>query len=211
MKTILFQGDSITDVKRIREEEGDLGKGYPLLVAGRMGLDEPGQYRFLNRGISGNRIVDLYARIKLDLLNLQPDVVSILIGVNDVWHELKRYNGVSTEKFEKIYSMLLEEIREALPDTKILLMEPFVLKGTATVDNYDWFAEEVGARAAVVRKLAEKFQLPFLPLQQELNELVEKMPEDYWLMDGVHPKINFHQYIADKWIQTFDREFRDSL
>lgn len=211
MKTILFQGDSITDTTRNRENDADLGRGYPLLVAGRMGLDAPGKYRFLNRGISGNRIVDIYARIKRDILNLRPDVVSILVGVNDVLHELEYSNGVSVQKFEKIYGMLLEEIRESLPNTKILLMEPFVLKGTVTACHYDWFTEEVGTRAKIVQELAEKFGLPFLPLQQDLNDLAKQMPENYWLSDGVHPTINFHQHIADKWIQTFDGTFRSSL
>ena len=91
-----------------------------------LGLDNPGEYEFINRGISGNRIVDVYARIKADIINLEPDVMSILIGINDVWHEVGHKNGVSAEKFFKIYSMLIEEIQEALPEIKIMILEPFV-------------------------------------------------------------------------------------
>ncbi|MBQ9920892.1 MAG: lysophospholipase, partial [Clostridia bacterium] len=84
---ILFQGDSITDAGRARDNDINLGTGYPMLVKATLGFEEPGKYEFFNRGISGNRVVDLYARIKNDIINLKPDVMSILIGVNDVWHE----------------------------------------------------------------------------------------------------------------------------
>ena len=203
MKTILFQGDSITDVGRWREDPADLGKGYPNLVAGRMGLDCPGEYTFWNRGVSGDRIVDLYARMKADILNLKPDYISILVGVNDVWHELSSENGVSTDRFRRIYAMLIEDIREALPGVKLCLLEPFVADGTATREHLSWFRQEVAARAAVVRELAERYGLLFLPLQAELDRLLKIAPADYWLVDGVHPTVFFHQYIADRWLETF--------
>ena len=104
-KVILFQGDSITDCGRDRNVSESIGTGYPRLTAAKLGFENPGEYTFYNRGISGNRIVDLYARIKLDIINLKPDYMSILIGVNDVWHEVMRKNGVDTKKFEKIYSI----------------------------------------------------------------------------------------------------------
>ena len=205
MKTILFQGDSITDAGRDREGFYDLGKGYPNLVAGRLGLDAPGQYCFINRGVGGDRVVDIYARMKKDILNLKPDYMSLLVGVNDVWHELSCGNGVNAAKFKKVYRMLLEEIREALPDTKILLLEPFVMEGSATEGNMDVFTPEVAARAAAVRALAEEFGLPVIPLQKPLEELSRLAPADYWLRDGVHPKTPFHQYIADRWLEAFSK------
>ena len=100
---ILFQGDSITDADRRDDFNCDLGRGYPVYVAGRLGLEQPDAYQFVNRGISGNRIVDVYARIKQDIINLKPDVISFLIGVNDAWHEISGQNGVATDKFKKIY------------------------------------------------------------------------------------------------------------
>ena len=205
MKTILFQGDSITDAGRNREHDGYMciGHGYPAYVSARLGLDNPGDFQFYNRGISGNRIVDVYARIKSDIINLKPDYMSILIGVNDVWHEFSYQNGVDTEKFEKIYSMLIEEIKEALPDIKIMIMEPFMLAGTATEDKAEAFRKEVEEKAAAAKKVAEKYSLPFMELQKDLDELAKKAPNDYWLADGVHPQITFHQYIADKWIKMF--------
>lgn len=206
MKTILFMGDSITDAGRDRENLCNLGKGYPALVAARLGLDAPGRYRFLNRGVSGDRVVDLYARMKRDILNLKPDVLSILVGVNDVWHELDFGNGVSTEKFKRVYGMLLAEIQEVLPDTRILLLEPYVLDGSGTHRYIDTFAAEVATRSRVVRELAEEFGLPFLPLQKPLEQLTQFAPGDYWLADGVHPNLPFHQYIADRWIEVCMQE-----
>ena len=205
MKTILFQGDSITDAGRNREHDGFMctGMGDPAYVSARLGLDNPGDFQFYNRGISGNRIVDVYARIKSDIINLKPDYMSILIGVNDVWHEFSYNNGVDTEKFVKIYSMLIEEIKEALPDIKIMIMEPFMLAGTATEDKAEAFRKEVEEKAAAAKKVAEKYSLPFMELQKDLDELAKKAPNDYWLADGVHPQITFHQYIADKWIKMF--------
>ena len=205
MKTILFQGDSITDAGRNRELDGfkGMGTGYPAYVSARLALDNPGDYNFYNKGISGNRIVDVYARIKADIINLKPDYMSILIGVNDVWHEFSCQNGVDTAKFEKIYSMLIEEIKEVLPDIKIMIMEPFMLEGTATEDKAEAFRKEVLEKAAAAKRVAEKYSLPFMELQKDLDELAKKAPNDYWLADGVHPQITFHQYIADKWIKMF--------
>ena len=182
-----------------------MGYGYPGYVAGRLGLEEPGKYCFINRGVGGNRITDVYARIKQDIINLKPDVMSLLIGVNDVWHEYLNQNGVSTAKFEMIYRLLLDEILSELPDTKIILLEPFVVKGEGTEDNYDEFRTGVEEKATVVRKLAKDYNLPFIPLQADLNKLTEVTPADYWLLDGVHPTIYFHQFIADKWIDTFHK------
>ncbi len=202
-KTILFQGDSITDAFRRYENPNHLGTGYANCVAARMGLEAPDAYTFINKGISGNRIVDLYARMKSDILNLKPDYMSILIGVNDVWHERMHQNGVAPEKFKKIYSMLLEEILEELPDIKIMLMEPFVASGTMTNEALDWFRVEVAKMAKIVHELGEQFHLPVIDLQADLDALLPKAPEGYWLFDGVHPSVYFHQYIADKWMATF--------
>ena len=206
MKKILFQGDSITDCRRDREEHPlyyGLGAGYANLVSGELGYNFPGEYEFLNRGIGGNRVTDLYARMKSDIINLKPDYMSILIGVNDVWHEFSCQNGVDTAKFEKIYSMLIEEIKEVLPEIKIMIMEPFMLEGTATEDKAEAFRKEVLEKAAAAKRVAEKYSLPFMELQKDLDELAKKAPNDYWLADGVHPQITFHQYIADKWMKMF--------
>lgn len=203
MKTILFQGDSITDALRNKDNGEDLGKGYPNLVSAHLGFENPGEYEFINRGISGNRIVDLYARIKKDLINLKPDYMSILIGVNDVWHELTYKNGVAPDKFKKIYSMLIEEVKEALPDIKIMILEPFVLEGPATAENMDKFGE-VCEMAKKAKEIAEKYNLVFVPLQEKFDEAAKLAPSTYWLGDGVHPTPMGHELIKREWLKGFE-------
>lgn len=201
---ILFQGDSITDADRSRTDDTRLGRGYPLLVESALSLAEPAKYQFVNRGISGNRIVDLYARIKCDIINLKPDVMSILIGVNDVWHDLgESPNGVDADKFFKIYSMLIEEVKEALPDIKIMILEPFVLEACSTTEHWDFFKTEVQKRAEMAKRIAEKYSLPFIPLQKGFDDLATKAPNNYWLGDGVHPTPAGHEYIKDQWLNAF--------
>ena len=204
MKTILFQGDSITDAGRNRDLNFDLGKGYPNLVSAYLGFENPGKYKFINRGISGNRIVDLYARMKIDLINLKPDIMSILIGVNDVWHEVAHENGVAPDKFKKIYSMLIEEVKEALPDIKIMLLEPFFLEGSATAENMDRFGE-VRKMAQATREIAEKYNLVSIPLQDKFDEAVKLAPPAYWLGDGVHPTSKGHELIKREWLKAFEK------
>ncbi len=209
MQTILFQGDSITDAGRSREDDINAGIGYPTLVKGELGFEYPNQYIMYNRGISGNRVVDVYARIKADIINLKPDVMSILIGVNDVWHEFGGHNGVDAEKYFKIYSMLIEEIKTALPDVKIMILEPFVLRGDGTdntqdePDKWNIFHTEVLKRAEKARKIAETYNLPFIPLQDKFEEAAKLAPNDYWLRDGVHPTTAGHELIKREWIKTF--------
>jgi lysophospholipase L1-like esterase len=120
---ILFQGDSITDAGRSRENLADLGPGYPATAAALLTETFPQtEFTFINRGISGNRIVDLYARIKMDVWNLQPDVLSILIGINDIWHEVGiNHNGVDLVRFERMYRMMLDDTLERLPNLKLII------------------------------------------------------------------------------------------
>ena len=200
MKTILFQGDSITDAGRSYTDDIHLGYGYPTMVSGVLGMEYPGQYQMYNRGVSGNRVVDLYARIKADILNLKPDILSILIGVNDVWHEFGNQNGVDAEKYFKIYSMLIEEIREALPDIQILILEPFVLKASGTQEHWDAFRREVEKRAQKAREVAEKYHLVFVPLQERFDEAEKLAPAEHWLVDGVHPSFAGHELIKRAWL-----------
>lgn len=203
MKRILFQGDSITDAGRSREDDKHLGIGYPRFVSGELALDNPGEYEFFNRGIGGNRIVDIYARIKKDLINLKPDVMSILIGINDVWHEVGEQNGVDADKFFNVYSLIIEEVKAALPNIKIMIMEPFVLKARATEENWDYFETETAKRQEMAKKIAEKYNLKYIPLQDKFNEAAKLAPNDYWLGDGVHPTYAGHELIKREWIKAF--------
>lgn len=201
MIKFVFQGDSITDAGRDRDNIASFGVGYPNLVASELMFKYPGKYEFINEGVSGNRIVDLYARIKQDLINHRPDCLSILIGVNDVWHELNEKNGVAAPKFEMVYSMLIEEIKEALPDIKIFILEPFVLKGSGTERYFDEFLADVKLHAQAARKVAEKYNLIFIPLQEVFDEASKLMPPTYWAADGVHPTSAGHALIKEELIK----------
>ncbi len=204
MKTFLFQGDSITDAERKREDVNNFGFGYPNIVASKYLSENIGEYQFINKGISGNRVVDLYARIKCDIINLKPNYMSILIGINDVWHELSSQNGVDNEKFKKILSMLIEEVKEALPEIKIIMLEPFVLKGPATEEQWSEFRSETELRAKSVKAVAEKYNLKFVPLQEKFDELSKNIETTYWLADGVHPTAAGHGIIAKALADVFE-------
>ena len=201
--TVLFQGDSITDCGRARDGNpvnGGLGGGYATFIAAALLAARPAdELKFLNRGISGNRIVDLYARIKSDTTNLKPDVLSILIGVNDTWHEFGSQNGVSVPKYERVYRQFLAEVREALPAIRFVLCEPFVL-GCGVVTK-DWVAE-MDQRRAVAKTLAKEFDAIFVPFQQMFDAALKESPPAYWAADGVHPTIAGHQRMAQAWLNA---------
>lgn len=210
MKTILFQGDSITDAGRGKEDTSFLGAGYPRLVESELGYKHPNEYLFQNRGVSGNRILDVYARIVKDILNIKPDYMSILIGVNDVWHGLDWQNGTGAERFEKVYDILLTELKNELPELKIMILEPFVLKGTATdnrkdqPERWDKFSSGVFELAKIAKKLSVKHNLKFVALQCKFDEATKSAPPSYWLADGVHPTAKGHELIKREWIRAFD-------
>ena len=201
---ILFQGDSITDAGRSRDNDLNIGVGYPLLVKSSLGFELPGKYEFVNRGLGGNKIVDIYARLKYDIINLKPDVMSILVGVNDVWHEFRESpSGVDADKYFKIYDMLIEEVKSALPDIKIIIMEPFVLKASATEEKWDDFNAEVKKRAEMAKKISIKYNLPYIALQDGFDKLAKSIEASYCLADGVHPTAMGHEYIKNEWIKMF--------
>ena len=203
---ILFFGDSITDGSRWRDDDSNMGFAYPFLLKAELGYNEPEKYEFFNRGIGGNRIVDLYARLKKDVLNLKPDVMSILCGVNDVWHDYgDAPNGVDEEKYYKVYDMMIAEIKEALPNIKIMIMEPFLLPGTGVDEwGYEEFRRKVEACAAKAKLIAEKYNLPFIPLQAGFDELAKTAPNSYWLRDGVHPTPMGHVFVKNQWLKAFE-------
>lgn len=201
MKTILFQGDSITSCHR---EGDDLGQGYAMLVAQTLEKQYPGQFRFINRGVSGDRITDLYARRQADIFDVKPDILSILVGVNGVWHEKTGGNGVDAETYLDTYHTLLTEIRQKLPETKILLIEPFVNEGSATQDDIEYFEGEIAMRSEAVQLLCAKHDVFFMSLQFDLYDLEEQHPAGHWTLDGIHPTLNFHEHMAKKWVKAFE-------
>ena len=209
MRKVMFQGDSITDVGRLADRGSltEIGQGYALITSAYLSAKYPEEFEFINRAASGSRIVDLYARIKANGWNDNPAVMSILIGVNDVWHELDWKNGVSPRRFRNIYRMIIEDTFIESPGTKLLLMEPFVLKGTANEEKWDRFEPMVYENAAIVKEVAAEYGQVFLPLQHVFNEACEKAPAAHWIGDGVHPTPAGHQLIANEWLKCFEENF----
>lgn len=204
--TILFIGDSITDVGRNREESKDLGKGYPLMVAAYLLERYPElNLSFLNRGISGNKITDLANRWKEDCLALKPDVISILIGINDVWDnmETKEWSiEESVDKFEFYYRILLETVKEQTK-AQIVLIEPFVLKSPEEQEAWEI---ELEPRKKIIRKLANEYDADYIELDNKLNEFGKSWGNDYVSEDGVHPKPAGHAVITKTWLQYVENE-----
>jgi lysophospholipase L1-like esterase len=199
---ILFQGDSITDCGRNRSDAqpnaaGALGTGYPLLVAAAALATHPDRgLRFYNRGVSGNTVPDLEQRWAADTLELRPDVLSILIGVNDFWHKLGGGYTGTVQDYEDQYAALLERTLLALPRVRLVVLEPFVLRCGA-VDNR-WFPE-FDARRAVAARVAAHARATFIPLQALFDERARAVPPPYWATDGVHPTPAGHAVIAEQW------------
>jgi lysophospholipase L1-like esterase len=202
MPVILFQGDSITDAGRNRSAVGEnnssaLGGGYPLMAASQMLRAHPDSaLKIFNRGVSGDKIPALQARWDTDTLALKPDILSILVGVNDFWHKLTGGYTGTVPDFEAQYNDLLQNTRRALPSVRLVILEPFVLV-TGSVDA-KWFPE-FDERRAVAAGVAKRAGATFIPLQSMFTQLAKSAPPSYWLADGVHPTIAGHAAIADRW------------
>ena len=196
---ILFQGDSITDADRGAEGAPDagLGHGYVYLVAARLSADHPGlRLVFRNRGVSGNKIHDLAARWGEETIPLRPDVVSILVGINDTTAEM------AFEEFEAAYDALLEHTKAALPNVRLVLCEPFALLPPEAGGGANVWETNVRQRARIVEKLAKKYRAPFVRFQKVFDEARKRAPAEYWLYDGIHPTHPGHQLMADEWIRA---------
>lgn len=203
--TVLFQGDSITDARRDKKKFADrandpraLGDGYPFLIAGPVLRENPSKgYKFYNRGISGNRVPHLQNRWQRDCLDIKPALLSILVGVNDIWHKMNgRYDG-TVEDYRTGFTELLGQTKEALPDLKLVICEPFALRCGAVKE--DWYPEfdQRRAVAADVAKAAGAIWVPFQTMFD--TAIAEGTTPQYWAPDGVHPSIAGHTLMAETW------------
>lgn len=203
---ILFQGDSITDAGRDKRREGNvndknaLGRGYVYSIATQLLADRAGDgLKIYNRGISGNKVFQLADRWDKDCLDLKPDIVSILIGVNDIWHSLNgNYDG-TVEKYEKDYRALLNRTRKELPNVQLVICEPFVLRCGAVNDK--WFPEFDKYRA-VSRKMSKEFNALFVPFQSMFDNAVKQVPPSHWAGDGVHPSMAGGYLMGQEWLKV---------
>lgn len=201
---VLFIGDSVTDVGRSRQDDSDLGGGYPMMIASWFSARYPARcITFLNRGISGNRVKDLKARWTQDCLNLKPTVVSILIGINDTWRRFDKNDPTSTESYERDYRAILESTRQAL-NARMVLCEPFVLP--VPPDRRAW-REDLDPRIQVVRQLAVEYNAVLVPLDGLFAQAAAARRDPaYWLPDGVHPTRAGHALISQAWLSALGCE-----
>jgi len=186
---ILFQGDSITDGNRGRSADPNhiLGHGYVFIIAAKYGAAFPDlKLDFINRGVSGNTVLDLEKRWQKDTLDLKPDVLSILIGVNDSGR------GVKLDQYEQVYDKLITQTKAANPKIKLVLCAPFV-KPTGKIN------EDIRKRQEIVSKLAKKHGAALVHFQPVFDEAAKRAPADYWIWDNVHPTYRGHQLMADEW------------
>ena len=182
---ILFQGDSVTDAGRDRSDPHDMGNGYPRYASAMIQDSFPDtEFEFINLGISGNRAENLRDRWQTDCIDLQPDVVSILIGVNDVWHHYAfEYVETTDEQFEANYRKVLDNLKSRT-NARILLIQPFLLE-TADPAKQE-LSEELARKKAIVKRLADEYADAYLPLDEVLHSMTEEEPA-YYAADGVHP------------------------
>ncbi|MBA9084200.1 lysophospholipase L1-like esterase [Fontibacillus solani] len=196
---VLFQGDSITDWGRNREDGASLGVGYSLMVASRVGHLYPEKnITFLNRGIGGNRTIDLQKRWDKDCLELKPNVLSIMIGINDTWRRFDNNENTPVEQYEARYRDLLQRATDKL-DVKLVMMEPFVLP--VPEDRKLWRAD-LDPKIHVVRELAREFGAVLVPLDGLFAEASTKADPAFWTPDGVHPSPAGHGLIAEAWLKA---------
>jgi lysophospholipase L1-like esterase len=206
--TLLFQGDSITDSRRKRKTEDSsvpnrqlgMGDGYAWLAAAELLVTRPGEeLEIFNRGISGNKVFQLADRWQADCLDLKPEILSILIGVNDLWHTFANGYAGTVEKYEADYLALIGRTRQTLPEVKIIVCEPFVLR--CGVVTGQWFPEFDRYRAAA-RRVAERQQTAFVPFQAMFDEAIKYAPPEHWAADGVHPTPAGAALMAGFWLNT---------
>jgi lysophospholipase L1-like esterase len=192
---VLFQGDSITDGNRGRSADPNhiLGHGYAFIIAAKHGAAFPdARLEFFNRGVSGNTVLDLERRWQKDTLDLKPDVLSILIGVND-------RGRVPIEQYEQVYDKLLTDARAANPQLKLVLCEPFTVDHKAATPQRGSPSADIVKRQGIVAQLAQKHGAVLVRFQASLDRATERAPALHWIWDSIHPTYSGHQILADEW------------
>jgi lysophospholipase L1-like esterase len=204
---ILFQGDSITDCGRNKENNvcntlEQLGYGYALFTATQLlKTHADKQIKIYNRGISGNKVFQLRDRWEMEALAFMPDVLSILIGVNDYWHTLSGGYKGTVEVYEHDLRALLRYTKEKLPEVQLVLCEPFALKGGSAIDEPRWFPMFDAYRKSL-KNLADEFNTVFVPCQSAFDAAMKLAPARYWSADGVHPDLPGRQLMAEVWLEA---------
>jgi lysophospholipase L1-like esterase len=203
---ILFQGDSITDAGRKKDDStinaaAALGSGYAMIAASDILYKYAEKnVKIYNRGISGNKVYQLAERWDKDCLDLKPNVLSILIGVNDFWHKiLGRYDG-TIETYRNDFKALLDRTKQKLPGVRLIIGEPYAVKGIKAVDE-KWYPEFNEYRAAA-KEIAQLYDAVFIPYQAIYDKAQKEAPGVYWTGDGVHPTLAGANLMAHAWMEA---------
>lgn len=207
---IVFQGDSITDGGRNDSDPNHYyGQDYAYIIAANCGGHYPAAgWYFYNRGISGNTVADLAARWQRDTLAIKPDLLSILIGVNDAHHAVMKIEPILTSaQFEGVYDQLLQQVVGGSPHIRLVLCEPFVLPVGHVKENWAAYQAEIVPRQDAVARLAAKYHAPVVHYQKMFTDACKQAPPDYWCWDGIHPTYSGHQLMADAWFRVVNRSF----
>ena len=207
----LFQGDSITDGNRGRNNDPNhiMGHGYAFSIASRVGADFPGKYlSFYNRGVSGNKITDLAARWQKDVLDLKPGVLSILVGVNDVDSVVRQKDVVTSDKFEEVFRMVLTQTKTELPGCLLVICEPFILPVGRVKDDWGKWENEIKKRQSISANLSKEYNAVFVPLQTIFNKAAARANPGYWIWDGIHPTVAGHELITREWLKQVGKKLR---
>ncbi len=213
INVIVFQGDSITDAGRDKENQvansaRSLGRGYAsLITAELLGKQPEKDWQCYNRGISGHKVFQLADRWQEDCIDLQPDILSILIGVNDFWHTLTHNYEGTVEVYEQDLRNLLDLTIARFPDLKLIIGEPFAVDGGTAINNAEWFPAFNGYREAAAR-IAKDYKAAWIPYQKIFDEALEKAPVSYWCPDGVHPSTAGNYLMAQAWLDSFKKVAR---
>lgn len=198
-QTVLFQGDSITDCGRSREDDLNLGLGYPMMAAAWFQAQHPELgVKFINKGISGNRVVDLLDRWTKDCVALKPDWVSILIGINDTWRRYDSNDPTSAEAYYTGYKQLLQRTKDET-SARIIILEPFLLP--CPPDRIAW-REDLDPKIQAARLLAREFGAIYIPLDGIFASAAAKAAPEFWAADGVHPSAAGHALMAQEWLKA---------
>lgn len=204
---ILFQGDSITDNGRAKDnllpnDIQALGRGYAMLAASAM-LNKYAKknLKIYNRGISGHKVPQLQDRWQADCIDLAPSVLSILVGVNDYWHKRSGNYSGTAQLYKEQYQKLLDTTLERFPQLRLIIAEPFAVKNVKHVDD-SWFPEFAHYQE-VASDIAKEYKAVFLPYQSIFDTACKRAPGDYWTTDGVHTSAAGADLMAKNWLNCF--------
>ena len=146
--------------------------------------------------------MDLHARWKEDAIALAPDVISILIGVNDVYLPAFGGSSVPADRYETVYRTILKETLQALPNVRFVLCEPFALPVGPRISTWKTDRAEIDKRRAIVERLAKEFRAVFVRTQDAFDAVSMRPSPEYWMWDGIHPMPAGHELLARAWLEA---------